>query len=600
MNDENTGKKIENEIKKSDNQSNIANIMGKLKSLEKDTLKAVSKYYGTVSNEYQEKKDIVNEFIVLSFNQLKSTVEANFNAIKEQMQSLHKAEATLLDNSQENMVEQLHEAKKEFHHQTINVIKEVNRLLESYKKARVESLELLVTLIKTDSKIKETLAFSSLQDVARTFSHLLIDELGKINEEINKNFDKITKPIVKTLADLQKSSKNSITTSISRLELATNEFKSKINDSLASLLASHNLLIEEKKTPVTRIVQEQSIEFQSLMKEVHESLELVQKLVKEAIGTENKSKIAPENTAIYKEFTKLKKKLFDIEENLKEKTNSIETNIDNRIGDFTKEFKNKMTILFSSTDFEESIDEYIEMHKTNLQKFNKTLNSLDELQEGALKGILTNVLSVNSKGFNKISDFVDQELDTKLSEFKSREEEAKEYISEMAGTLAKEEEIPNGKTIKVYEDLFGNLDTGIGEQLSIIDARYSSLFKTQFKDLFNKIEGIEKNMQEKFEKYIDKQSKSFDAQQIKQTELIKRFKLKMEGQLREFHERLNLDVRSLLDANQEIVGKIMVKSAETGSEFNVKAENSEEMTRRLMDDFFNNLSGTILSDDMEN
>ena len=82
--------------------------------LERDALDSIAKHLARVSEEYQEKKDLVNEFVILNFNELKSAVEANFQIMKQQLESVNSNDAILLDQTQDAITTNFKELSTKF------------------------------------------------------------------------------------------------------------------------------------------------------------------------------------------------------------------------------------------------------------------------------------------------------------------------------------------------------------------------------------------------------------------------------------------------------------------------------------------------------
>jgi hypothetical protein len=120
--------------------------------------------------------------------------------------------------------------------------------------------------------------------------------------------------------------------------------------------------------------------------------------------------------------------------------------------------------------------------------------------------------------------------------------------------------------------------------------KYLNLIQENFKSIFTSIDEIGMKLSQNISEFSESQNQLFEKNQSHRNKLLELLKNSFESQFNEFKDIINVDLDSLLKANQEIIGKIMIKTSETGNEFYNKSEITSKKSRETINGFITNIN----------
>lgn len=617
--------------------------------LERDTLASITKHLTRINEEYQEKKDFVNEFVILNFTELKSTVDANFDIIKQQLGSLVKNDAMLLDQTRDAITENFNDLSGKFEATVNKVLDSISKAHASFKKAKTEGIKLLLAQIKTSKELNEVFTMSNFTKIMETFATELIQKPRVINESIRGKTDGIRVPLMETLdrfeetsnanlnefmqthqkqskklkADLQKSldkvldaqEKLSLGARISflkaikdeageavdkfktvqkRLSKDFNEYIEEINGftkkSLGTIDDFSNDL-KKAKQKLDGILKSVPAENEDLNKNVKEAIALVENLggknkdYKKDLGKVHEkglNKVARDSNECMEECK-------DSIESINKKMDAIEKTVEKKQNTISNEFKEKFSSIFSKENLENVLDNQTEFFRSFIQNFSGVMNNLKEMQESLINKAIEDLTVLNVESFSELEQSLRNEITAFIEYFKTLGGETSKSIKGIASSIASEEDSIQSQELKEYKDMLLDLSAYFEESMAKAQQSYERLFKNQYGTLFKSFDDMAGKFSNTVEHFKKEQEVALKESTASNANLVAKLKDVLDAQLKEFDERIQLDLESLMNANQDIVGRIMVKSAETGSEFNTEAEKTANKNKEIVYTFLSDI-----------
>ncbi len=164
------------------------------------------------------------------------------------------------------------------------------------------------------------------------------------------------------------------------------------------------------------------------------------------------------------------------------------------------------------------------------------------------------------------------------------------------GLPASKQPIP-ADTPALDETLAGELGQRVVEAFQAatetLQAQYRATFEAPLGPLFTSTEAIASELDELLGTYASDQVHAFEENRAAREAATSRLGTALDAQLQEFRDIIDLDLAALLRASQEIIGRIMVKSAETSSTFGEVADESLAQGRAVVEEFIGSLQTTL-------
>ncbi|MBD3353881.1 MAG: hypothetical protein GF364_20530 [Candidatus Lokiarchaeota archaeon] len=158
-------------------------------------------------------------------------------------------------------------------------------------------------------------------------------------------------------------------------------------------------------------------------------------------------------------------------------------------------------------------------------------------------------------------------------------------IKEIVKQIAAEDKNYPRISVNSYQNMISRLRDYFQEKYDERSQRYETLFKERFGSSFKNIDSMLENLEEIIDNHKDAQEKHISDIQNKNTEKVQDLKETLELQLKELSDRIESDIKSLLRANKEILGKIVVQYAQFGNDTSNISEEIQKTIIKLSMDF---------------
>ncbi|MHA1796952.1 MAG: hypothetical protein ACTSVY_00780 [Candidatus Helarchaeota archaeon] len=636
-------------------ESSRVNLIENLNKLEEETFETVSKHYQDINEIYSENKDSLNNLILMVFNEIKTTSEANFRVVKEQVKFLHKSTEDQLVQNNNVFIEYFKKLRDKYNDDLKKFSTNMNEFFNQYKKSKISNSNLLLNKIKTNIEIGEMQAFSKIVDAMKIYSEESNKRFSTYNQMIHKNLEESINKFVEELTTFNQESQTYFSTFLSAQAENIQELKSTVEARLNNMIKDQNELGEQFKVDYLKILMSQ-------IKEYSQQTELFLKQASDAHET-------------------MKKELNVIEQVNEQTLISFEQRIlsaENHLNDlfkgtysitndeaFKKEIRNVLEVIKDIRDYNESFKEHLKKnHEKNIKESQKSKNSINK--------ILIKNHKILETGMMDIQKTLDKKIETFLKKFNSNVEDLKSK-GDLFGNLDLQIETFNSSIEGIAEEILKIKNSANNNLISILNdlnnrnneiiTNYDKLLKNQIVDFYNKYENymvsnikhlhtiaseiiseneeisplklpevdkIFNNVIKIFKEYLveseeinkkimdENQNEFFDSCddleekinnnieqfgieintlfEINQTEhqnLLTFFKESYESQFTEFEDRLNQDLISLKNANQDNISKIMIKTAETGNKFFEKVKETSKQSKLLINTFLKTFNSKI-------
>ena len=632
-------------------QSNLTNALDKL-----EKKMDVSKYYCGVHDTYLENKDIVNEFILMIFGEIKSTLEANFQIFKEQLGYLQSSVINELNKSNKTFQTSFNELQKHFFKVIKNFASNTEDGLNQFKKSKANSIDLLSQQIRTNITLNETTAFSELKDVMQNFTEGFSKELKKINQKLKDQFKIFMTELDDKLVAHQKETEKQYSELLNKYEDKVNETITLIEEYLKTITIEQEEISKEFNTEFLDTLNKEKAEFDEEIKKIISSTQDGYKNYRNELVklTKNKSKVQQvfndkilKFEAKFNDLLKKKKKddpLYDeikdyindileqienikqdnqnyqeelnkidekglndilkdkdsslkilnkISTSLKNKIIIIQKELNKRINAITKDFGLKIQDLSSKSDLISTVKDLIKDFREFGKKYMDNLSKFKKLNSDVLKKGLNGLVSINNEAFSSfdklliddVADFVNNLETHTMTNLEKMKTIATEIITESSSLATLD--------IPEFDQTFNNLVKIFEENIKETQAKYQKIIQENYGPLFSSVDDIILKIKKDISQFENEQKKLLEINMTSHNKFLNVINKTYNMQFKEFEDRIDADIISLVDANQEIIGKIMIKTAETGSDFYDKSQKTSKKTEKAVNEFLTQLKKSV-------
>ncbi len=622
-----------------------------LDQLEKEVFNTLNSHYTDINEAYQENKDILNNFILMIFNEIRMTVEANFQIFKEQLKFTYEHATSQLQKSSQELNDTLKLLKTNFEGVLNKISSDFKQIFAQFKQQKNKTADLLIENILLMIEQNEMQIFSNIIKILDTFTQEFMKESAQINQEVQAQFEK---SLLKFQSDLdsfnQKSQENfakyldSHKEKITAIKQKIEEILNQLPQDLQKIIASYkdmylNILsskIKEINQQIEKTNKNISDESENYKRDLNKLNENTQKIISsyhnEIISIENRLNKLLETTVeegskaeikqILSIITKVKKENGDYQSGLqkshqknlqaleKDKNSLLELlqQIPNRLEDefptiqqsLGKELSNlqqntstNLEKLRSKTDLFGNLDNQIKEFHAVIEKIITDFSKMKKTYDKTLTNSLNELTSLIKSVFSTVDKRIKDDM---VAFYKNYEIYMKITIEEMQQTateILKESPNLTPLTFPELDEAFKTLTSLFETYLRESQEKYQKTIQENRRSLYPSIDSFKTSMDESISQFSMNQNKLVLENQTINQKLMTILNDTFQAQFTEFQDRLDQDLNSLLNANQELIGKIMIKSAKTGSEFFEKSEKTSKESEEVIADFMNRFNVLI-------
>ncbi|NHI92267.1 MAG: hypothetical protein EAX96_07165 [Candidatus Lokiarchaeota archaeon] len=631
------------------------NLTKELNDLEEQTFQNISKHFQNVNETYNENKDTLNALILMIFNEIKATSDANFQVVKEQVKFLETATVNQLKENNEVFIQYFRKLQTKYNTDLKNFTENMKNFFESVKKTKANYSNLLLDQIRTNIEVNEMQAFSKIIEAMRIFSEESNKQYLKYNQMIQENIQVSINKFLTELTSFNQESQNYFSTFLSAQADNIKELKITVEARLDEMIKIQNTLGEEFKVDYLSILMNQiksySESTEDFILNASESHEILKKEL-DAIEHVNAQTLDGFNERILNTEFKLNeilKKSFSVatdeafkkeikgtlevikeirdynenfqehlvknhEKNLKESQKNkdeinkllmknhkileegiadIQKNLDKRIDDFLKNFNSNIQDLKSKGDLFGNLD-------LQIQTFNSSIDSIsDELFKikDAYNKNLINILNELNEQNNTIIAEYDKLLKDQMVIFYNDYEKYMlsniEGIKKVASDLISQNEIISPLKLPEVDKIFNKTIEIFEKYLEDSEIMNKKVIKENLAMNIKSNEELEGQMIQNIMQFEAEINTLFEINLSEHENLLNFFQKSYESQFIEFEDRLNQDLISLKNANQDNISKIMIKTAETGNAFFEQVNKTSKESKIIINDFLTTFNRTI-------
>jgi hypothetical protein len=225
-----------------------------------------------------------------------------------------------------------------------------------------------------------------------------------------------------------------------------------------------------------------------------------------------------------------------------------------------------------------------------LETISNTISQIKKTNEGMLIESLDELVAINESKFNEFTSRIEEDFINFNKNYENYIASNIENLQKTVSDIISEKNDINPLHFPEIDDLFNNIITLFDKYLKNSREKYLNLIQENFKSIFTSIDEIGMKLSQNISEFSESQNQLFEKNQSHRNKLLELLKNSFESQFNEFKDRINVDLDSLLKANQEIIGKIMIKTAETGNEFYNKSEITSKKSRETINGFITNIN----------
>ncbi len=622
-------------------------------AMEKDSSDNITAQFGRVNDTYQANKDLVNEFVVLIYNQIKNTFESNFQIFKNQAQRVHENDIFVMKSNQKAFTTQLEEAFKKFEAAAGKFSRDMHDAFEHLKQAKLDSIDLVVNELEHRVEFVHLDSLSGLGKVLDEFTTSVLDSTGKINKDVREKFKTTSKfyrdgfqhftnqvtmeytQLVNDHADNVANFKSQVTAGIAKMaesiKAAEDEsirsiegaMKSAALDGQGKIDAQQARIVETSKkqrdeidlltstvtSDVERVLSSLSgsrAELDSVLKSDKPDGSRLKKDITDVIGTvdilikavaEHREKVQASNegvkgiieagnAAISKEIKQvpaiMQKTIVGFKHDVEGKHNAI-----------NKAFLSSLQGITTGTGLFTAVDDQLasikRMSGTVSTEFGKVWKAYDDVLEKSLDQLETSTTGI----ITKLGGTLKSGLATLEQEIQDNARLNLERVKANATTIVTGTETTGKDGLPALEHATKAIVDMFSEGLMEIKEKYRMTFTGAYGALFSSFDDMVVTIGHHVKDYGDKQRAIVKEHERENRALIATMETARDAQMREFNDRLQLDLKSLLDANQDLISRIMIKSAETGSEFTTISDDCLKQSQASLKSFLEKVQSTV-------
>ncbi|MBD3187030.1 hypothetical protein GF325_09400 [Candidatus Bathyarchaeota archaeon] len=616
-----------------------------IKGFLKRTLELQQAHYSIINEGYQEKKDVINEFVLLGFDQVKTTVDATVETMKHQLASVNQIQAEMLIGEQEEVLELLNDARSSFQTSLKSLITGLLDGFSSFMENRHKSITLLLNHIEKEGQLNRFYATSEIVKLVESLARKVIDDPQHLMEKMEKesrNYYSATFDLLDSkVQEWKERFDYSMDEAKNEHENSINQFKQYLENSSNNVSKSIHEMLESTKNVISSKNGDMLDHIEGAKGRVnHHATELNEEITRHANQLDRHFRVfLKENTRIKDELKKdingiqnveLRRnieKILDLVDDIESKstdftrsvakttdrttkriTNDIHsfedgcdtagkmvekhaTEAGKQLSKVNQSFLEEMTKKIEAMVKQEGFEKHLKHHRDSLanleRDFLTIVDRLREIEKSAMDSFTSGILGMISGIFSQLETKIHDGLSILKDSLDENGAESIERIKEITRNIAKE----NKEITIVPEDHFlsklSDLTTSFNEHLVQLKDAYNYLFQKQHYQLSQSFDTMKEAITGQAKQYHDTQEVILDTIKEETKQVVHRVKDMMAEQLKEFNDRLAIDAQKLVEANQEVIGKMMVKSARTGNEFSTLMENtmkqSEEKVRKIIE-----------------
>jgi len=462
--------------------------------------------------------------------------------------------------------------KKLVDHQT-ETEKQYTKLMDKNQKKVDETIQQIETYLQSIVVEQES--------VSNEFSTEFLDALSKEKAEL----DDEVKKIIKSTQDGYDEYKGELITLNKNKEKLITIFNEKISNS------------EEKFNKLLKKKQKDEAIDEHVKEHVRNILAVIVDLKENNInyqGELNKIQNKGLNNAL-KDKNSVIKNLEKVTTTLNNKIISLHKNLGKRIGAIVKEFGTKMQELSSKSDLISIIQDLMKEFDSFGKKFFDNLSKYKKVNNDVLKKGLNGIIELNNEAFSSF----DKELEDDVADFVFNLEKYTMTNLEKMKIIATE--IITEKTelatldIPEFDEVFKNLINIFEDNIKETQNKYQKIITENYGPLFSSVDDIISKIKTDISHFESEQKKLLDVNITSHNKFLEVINNTYNSQFKEFEDRIDADINSLVDANQEIIGRIMVKTAETGSVFYDKSVKTSKKSEQAIESFLSDLRKSMVN-----
>ncbi len=641
-------------------ESSRSNLKTYLTKLDKETFQNVANHYNSLNNSYQESKDILNNFIIMIFSEITSTYETNFQIVQQQLNFLYENVVSQFIKSSKQFEESLNGLKTDFNYELKKFSHDLGNYFSQFKQERDNLTDVLVENIQTHIEISEMQVFSNVIKVLDTFTVEFSKESENISQEIQEKFKVSVDKFEKDLNSFNQKIQGNFSKFLSAHEEKITKIKDKIEENLNLILEDQTKLYEKYKIAyieafssetgevnqeIERIQKEISEKHDNYTEELDKLSNNNQKIFKgitESISKsegylrtmlENESPTDPEafrkeigtvlntlnnlkkqNQNFQKDLDKttknnlqgLLKDKESLDETLDKIPNKLETvfaetnqGLDKEITSKLKEVESNINKMRSKTGLFGNLDEQNKAFRSIAKDISDTYTKMKKTYDKALTNSLKDLTSSIKTSLYTIDKRLKDDMVVFYKNFEDYMSSTIITMKEVSSEILSSSPELSQITLPEIDDAFKNLISLFETHLKDSKERYRELIQVHHNSLIPVIESFEKDTNENISLFESNQEKIFQQNQIQHNQIFKILQESYKSQFSEFEDRINQDLTSLLNANQELISRIMIKSAKTSSEFNEQAEKHSKVSEDLVNEFFKKLETVVINSGLD-
>lgn len=634
-------------IEKMNNSRN--DLSNKINELEEKTLNSTSDHYNNLNDIYQANKDTLNSYTIMIFEEIKSTVEANFQIFRDQIEFLNKNITSELNLKNNDFEDSFNNLKNNFNIDLQKFSENINKFFNEFKKMKISTAELLIEKIQTNIEIDELQAFSKTIEIIKNFKEEFFKEFTTLNQEIGKKFDNSINLFNQKFESINEKTQSTFTQITSNHNQNITTLKENIGNNLDKIIKEQTDLGEKYRNSYLKImtsnINELNQELENFSKrasETHENYkkeikdlrkidqETINNFIESILRSEKQIKNLLETESLdasndfknearnvleiirgiknqnerykldldkiheksFQSFTKNDNSLRNIflksQNVLKDEGSGIIKSFDKNLTKIIKE--SNAIVLNSKEKLFKKLDIETKSFYSFLETISNTISQIKKTNEGMLIKSLDELVTINESKFNEFSSRIEEDFINFNKNYENYIASNIENLQKTVSDIISEKTDINPLHFPEIDDLFNNIITLFDKYLKNSREKYQNLIQENFKSIFMSIDEIGMKFNQNISEFNDSQNQIFEKNQSHRNKLLELLKNSFESQFNEFKDRINGDLDSLLKANQEIIGKIMIKTAETGSEFYNKSEKTSKKSRETINGFISNIN----------
>jgi len=631
-------------------------LMDALDHLESETFEKVSEHFQELNDVYNENKDILNNFIMLIFNEIKSTTGASFQVLQEQIKFLHGNAITQLDLNNKSFEEYFEKIQSEYENEVTTFSESISDYFEKFKAKKEEYEHLLIEQITTNIEVHEMETISKIVEVMKIFASKSNEQFKKLNLVIRENLEKAISEFDGELAEFNQKARDFFAQFLTTQEVNVKNIKKMVEDRLNEMVTNQDKVVDEfketylnalalqvkgytqetekylkttadllqaHKTELGNIDKENQRVLQGLMdlfsaseeklKKIHETGTFnistdadFKKVVKTVLNTISKIRDESETLRMQLDVnnqraTKLAAKNNNTMVNILIKNNKalengikdIQKALDKKIEAFLKDFNSNINDLKSQGDLFGSLDVQIKAFDSSIDIFSEQFMEIRTKYNEKFTKIMKKLIKQNNGAVATYEKIMKENMVAFYNNYQHYLISNIERIKLIATEIITESPKITPFTLPEVDEIFEQVFTIFGEYLKKSHDENEKIIKKHKSKFLKSLNSIEKGVLTKTSQFQEHLKSLFEATQTEHANLMTNLGESYEAQFSEFEDRITQDLISLKNANQEIISKIMIKSAETSNKFFESAEENSRETRLIINSFLTQFNRMI-------